>query len=390
MSGESFRNEQAYVSNEDTGEKMDMNKEKTHIPKVSVVIPMYNCERFVPGLFQMFSNQSFSDFEIICVIDGATDNTEKAVRDLCKNDSRFKYVVQENAGAGIARNTGLELAKGAYTVFSDADDEYYIDYLKKLYETAVKHDAQIVICHLLMDNYKTGLENILGFNEKRFQEDVSYSHTEIKNIFGAFTSCMNNKMYNTGFLKDNGIKFQDIPIAEDSLFVCSALCMADRILVTNNILSRYRLHINEDSLSAKRPRLQHEAVNSLRLLYRWLKDHSLLDMHWEDYMLKVNGSIIYAGKYMVNPGYISELAHMLNAEEPFNTMTPQEILVYLEEGLQANEAIRNKTEMLTNISRQMLETDEELSSMLRQYENRIRNAELLCQKSRDQYGRNFK
>ena len=72
-----------------------MNDEKQKKTNISVVIPMYNCEEFVPELLKMFSVQSFKDFEAICVIDGATDGTEKAVKDYCETDDRFRYVVRE-------------------------------------------------------------------------------------------------------------------------------------------------------------------------------------------------------------------------------------------------------------------------------------------------------
>ena len=366
-----------------------MKTENADNPKVSVVIPMYNCAQFVAELFQMFLNQSFSDFEVICVIDGATDDTEQMVSNFCKSDSRFRYVVQENMGAGAARNTGLDLVRGDYTVFSDADDEYHADYLKKLYDTAVKHDAQIVICRMVMRNYKTNVETVLGFDEKRFQEDVPYSHADIKNLFGAFVSTMNNKMYNTSYLKDNRIRFQSIPVANDTFFVCAALSLADRIVVIDDILTYYRNNINPDSISSRRARLQHEAVNHLRLLYRWLKDHSLLDVHYENYMRKVNGSIIFSGKFDVNSRYISECAHMLNAEEPFNKMTTREILRYLRESLQANGATEKRAGLLASHSQEEIESDEELSRLLSLYSNRIRIAELLCKESKEIYGRDF-
>ena len=367
-----------------------INEKRTHIPKVSVVIPMYNCERFVPELFEMFSNQTFNDFEVICVIDGATDETEKVVGDFCKCDSRFRYVVQENKGAGNARNAGLELARGEYTVFSDADDYYQADYLQKLYETAVKHDARIVICRMVIKNYKTNEERVIGFDTKKIQENVPYSHSGINDLFGAFPATMDNKMYNTRFLKDNNIQFQETPVANDAFFVYSALCLADRILVLNDILVCYRNHINPDSNSSKRARFQYKAVDYLRLLYRWLKKHSLLDIHGEDYMRKVNGSIVYAGKFKLTPRYISECAHLLNAEEPFNTMTTGEILFYFKESMLANDAIKKRAELIAGISQQYIEKDEELLSLLNFYNNRIHIAELLCQVSKERYGRDFK
>lgn len=81
-------------------------------PAVTVVFPMYNCARYVPDLLASFSAQSFGDFEVICVIDGATDDTEELVAAHCRADSRFRYAVRENGGAGAGRYPGDVWALG--------------------------------------------------------------------------------------------------------------------------------------------------------------------------------------------------------------------------------------------------------------------------------------
>ena len=110
-------------------------------PKISVVIPMYNCEEFVHGVLGMFSDQSFTDFEVICVIDGATDGTEEKVKKFCETDDRFRYVVRENGGTGAARNTGIDEAKGKYILWADADDLYDRNLLEKMYYSAETYNT---------------------------------------------------------------------------------------------------------------------------------------------------------------------------------------------------------------------------------------------------------
>lgn len=358
-------------------------------PGITVVIPMYNCADFVDGVLSMFAAQSFTDFEVICVIDGAADDTEEKVRTFCEKDPRFSFVVQENAGAGAARNRGLDLARGKYIIFSDADDEYFPDYLKIFYETAIMHDAQIVISRIARKNYKTNIETIHGFDEKKFHEDIPYSHWEIDNLFGAFSGTVNSKLYNTAFLKNNGITFPKIKCAEDACFLCCALCLSDKILVVNDVPLRYRMHINPECASDKRNHWQHQAVDQLRTIYRWIKAHSLSDIHMEDYMKKVNGSIQYTGKYVISSRYISECAHMLNAEEPFSTMTVEDILFYLCEGLLAIKASLKVKEISMKIALHLIKFDDQLSDKLEYYKRRVRIAELLRQTSKETYGRDF-
>ena len=153
-----------------------MDETKINKPKISVVIPMYNCEQFVKDVLSMFSNQSFTDFEVICVIDGATDNTVDLVKDFCDKDTRFRYVVRENGGPGAARNTGLDMACGKYIIFADADDEYLPEYLKKLYETAVRYDAQIVVSRFVEKNITINTDIIRGFDKKKIYENIVFSH----------------------------------------------------------------------------------------------------------------------------------------------------------------------------------------------------------------------
>ncbi len=334
-----------------------MINETKPVPKVSVVIPMYNCEQFLPDLFSMLLNQTLQDFEVICVIDGATDNTETIVKQFCEKDHRFAYVVQENSGPGVARNTGLDMARSEYVVFPDADDEYSVDYLKKLYDTAVSHDAQIVVSCFMKKDYLYNKETILGF-EKKFSENKIYSHNDIDGIWGAFYGRIPDKIFNKNFLRTNNIRFTPIRVSQDDIFCSMAFIIADRILVVREVLTTFRFNINRNSVTRKRVRFQHETVEGLRLLYHFLKDQSLMDIYREDYLKKVNRSIMYAGNFEVSPRYISELAHMLNEEEPWNKMMPGDICSYLGESIFAKDAAKKKNEMIKNATPQQLETDE--------------------------------
>ena len=106
-------------------------------------------------------------------------------------------------------------------------------------------------------------------------------------------------------------------------------------------------------------------------------------------MKKVNRSIMYAGNFEVSPMYISELAHMLNEEEPWNKMMPGDICSYLGESIFAKDAAKKKNEMIKNATPQQLETDEKLLTKLKYYENRIYIASLLRRVSKERYGNDF-
>lgn len=114
------------------------------MPKVSIIIPIFNACKFLDDCLKSIQNQTFGDFEAICVDDGSTDNSRSICKNWCSIDSRFEYVFQENAGVSAARNTGISIAKGQYICFVDADDYLDYHYLDELLQYIDNCDA--VIC----------------------------------------------------------------------------------------------------------------------------------------------------------------------------------------------------------------------------------------------------
>lgn len=115
-------------------------------PKVSVVIPLYCAEDYIDDLLIQLRAQPLQEIEIICVIDGSPDGTLDIVKKHAGQDARIQWLYQENAGAGAMRNAGLEWARGEYLAFLDADDLYDPQFLTMMYDTAVKYDADLVVC----------------------------------------------------------------------------------------------------------------------------------------------------------------------------------------------------------------------------------------------------
>lgn len=113
---------------------------------VSVIIPVYNREKVVVDAVNSVLNQTYTDLELIVVDDGSTDNTKKVLSQI--SDKRLKYVYQENAGACVARNHGIELAKGSYIAFHDSDDIWHLDKLEKQMAVFNKYNPDIVFCKL--------------------------------------------------------------------------------------------------------------------------------------------------------------------------------------------------------------------------------------------------
>jgi glycosyltransferase involved in cell wall biosynthesis len=106
------------------------------MPKVSIIIPTYNREKYLPLALDSILNQTFKDYEIIVIDDGSTDNTRQAIKPY---EEKIQYLYQDNAGVSAARNAGIRQAKGEWLAFLDSDDEWVPDYLFIQMETARKH-----------------------------------------------------------------------------------------------------------------------------------------------------------------------------------------------------------------------------------------------------------
>lgn len=120
------------------------------IPKVSVIIPIYNDELYLTDSLQSVYNQTFSDFECICVNDGSDDSTENIIDRFIGKDTRFSKINKLNGGVSAARNTGLEAAKGEFIFFMDHDDLIAPDALQNLFNTALEFNTNMVRGRMMM------------------------------------------------------------------------------------------------------------------------------------------------------------------------------------------------------------------------------------------------
>ena len=112
-------------------------------PEISIIVPVYNVEKYLKRCIDSILNQSFTDFELILVDDGSTDNSGKIIDEYEIKDERIKVIHKENGGQGSARNRGLDIAKGNYIGFIDSDDWIHKDMYKILYENIIKYNMDI-------------------------------------------------------------------------------------------------------------------------------------------------------------------------------------------------------------------------------------------------------
>lgn len=127
---------------------MVMNKGERTMPEVSIIMPVYNIEEYLPRCLDSIIQQLFSDFELLAVDDGSKDNSLNVLKEYAAKDSRIKILHQENGGASKARNNGLNNASGRFIAFIDGDDFVDCHYIENLYQGIKENDAMLSMCGL--------------------------------------------------------------------------------------------------------------------------------------------------------------------------------------------------------------------------------------------------
>lgn len=213
---------------------------------ISIIIPVYNAESFLRDCIKAVLSQTYDDWELILVDDGSTDESPQICDEFSQRDSRIIVIHKQNGGVSSTRNRGLELAKGEYITFIDADDSINPNYLETLYENACKTGADIVICG--RDAIGTDSCKITKVEDCVFSSDKSKIFTDKKYWFHISTPW--GKLFSADLIRNNNLRFDEtISYAEDRKFVCEALIYADIISFTSETVYSYFERTN--SLSRK-------------------------------------------------------------------------------------------------------------------------------------------
>jgi len=134
--------------------------------KISIIIPVYNAELYLPQCLDSVTRQTFTDFECICINDGSTDSSLNILKNHSETDKRFKIISQQNSGVSQARNTGIKTACGNYIVFADPDDWLSENYLEVLYDTIEKYGCDVIASENFFYYEKTKKKYIKRLPEK--------------------------------------------------------------------------------------------------------------------------------------------------------------------------------------------------------------------------------
>lgn len=272
--------------------------------KVSVIVPVYNVEKYLKRCLDSLINQTLSDIDIICINDGSKDSSLKILEQYAQKDSRIVIYNQENSGLSVARNTGLEHASGEYIGFVDSDDWVDLDFYEKLYNSAKNNNADIAVADFIREHPNKKPKRL------KLKEEKIYTTPEDKFMICKVhrEGCVWNKIYRTEFIKSINLKFVPKMYYEDRDFTIRSLYFSKKLVTTPN--TYYRYFVNPKSIVNKRRNyIQDEHYILVRQqVLQFIKEHNIKVPDGlykaEIYRYKLFGKTLFTIKESINSKYI--------------------------------------------------------------------------------------
>ena len=216
---------------------------------LSVIVPVYNTDRYLRQCVESLIHQTIQDIEIICVNDGSTDGSLQILEEYAIKDSRIKIISKPNSGYGDSMNTGIAIAQGEYIGIVESDDYVLSDMFFNLYKEAIAHRADVV-----KSNYYS-ISAELGQQYEEILSDIPYHkifcpRDEIK-IWGIAPSIWSS-IYRRDFLKEQGIRFHTSPGAsyQDVSFSMKVLLAAEKMVCVPDAYLCYRCDNTDSSVKS--------------------------------------------------------------------------------------------------------------------------------------------
>lgn len=222
-------------------------------PLVSIVVPVYNAERYLADLLECISDQTYSALEVILVDDGSTDSSFRICENWARSDDRFRALRQPNLGAGVARNTGTSLARGEYVICMDADDLIAPDMIEKMVQPCLTApDIQVVLSGL--DEYIDATHEYRNaswaVNGQTIPAHIPFSPRDIPFLFEQVVGYPWNKLVCKSLVSEWDLGWQEIPMHEDMAYAQTALALARKIYYVDEPLYHHRIRNDGGALSS--------------------------------------------------------------------------------------------------------------------------------------------
>lgn len=242
-----------------------------NLPCISIIIPAYNAGKDIEKCLQSIISQEYRDFEIIIVNDGSVDNTKDICEKYVKLDDRIKLISTENRGAGSARNTGIDEARGQYISFIDADDYICQDYYTRMYEMLKKGNADIVEGHYKrVSRYEENVFTNTGEKKEYTNMEkllVLYGSDETEYINSVIVT---NKLYRKELF--NEVRFPVNRIIDDEFIMYKLMYNSKKIISTPDIIYAYVQSEESVMRASFKEKRVHDTLDVYDEVYDFFKD----------------------------------------------------------------------------------------------------------------------
>lgn len=204
--------------------------------KLSIIVPIYNAEKYIKTCVDSIKNQVFTDWELLLINDGSTDRSGVICDEYAREDCRIKVAHKQNGGVGSARNLGVEYAQGEWITFIDADDFVGPNYLNQINESTLIADIEFV--HAGCKNYKDGVVSL----NQRYDDLVSDNNSF---LFRNFRGLVVSKWFKSSIIKKYSLRFDErMKIGEDYVFTVNYISHISKYVLNSCTDYFYRIHPN--------------------------------------------------------------------------------------------------------------------------------------------------
>lgn len=251
--------------------------------KVSIIVPIYNVEKYLARCLESLVNQTFKDIEILAINDGSTDNSLNILNKYAARDKRIRIINNKNVGVSETRNIGISESNGEFIVFVDSDDWIDNYMIEKMYDFISKECAQMLMCTYVREFSDHSKEKKFDLPEINIYENNEVKSQLFRKLVGPLGSELSNleyidalgtvwaKMYKASILKENDLKFIDlneIGTGEDILFNIYVFKYINKAVLLNKPMYHY-WRGNENSITS---RYIHNFIDKRRNYFKYMID----------------------------------------------------------------------------------------------------------------------
>ena len=317
---------------DDYNQMNNIGHKKCENPKISIIIPVYNVEKYIRQSLESVVNQTLKDMEIIVVNDCTPDNSMQIVEEYASKDERFVIINQEkNQGQGVARNCALDVARGEYIMFLDPDDWFELDACEKAYNQISTNQNEMVFFNLYSwkeRNGKIGKRELNTSRLRPFEEVKNNPHINLQELqtnwfIGGWT-CV--QIYSTDFLNKNNIRYSEHRYAEDLAFITKAMIKSKDISILDMPLYNYRKRISSSLVYTD---CYKDVIETKKIAYKILEDFGCNKNLLNNFLLyEIGSNNMHFKKYSrankkIRKDFYSRIKKRF---EEISTSMPEEIL----------------------------------------------------------------